>query len=148
MIRASTLLALIVVLGLACVFAQKVDTENAQESKSSLLDTQPKEADVSDDEEADDENVNDPKYWSRKRYRFRYRYRKSRKRRKRPGKPYPSGPSPRPTFNPPTQPPDCSTSRPGDYKWANEWQGKMFFECSKGKEKLLAYIRVLKSLGF
>lgn len=127
MIRGSTLIALIVVLGLACVFGEKADTEETQDSKSSPLDTEPKDADVpeEEEEEEDDKNVNDPKYRGRKknRYIFRFGYRKSRRSRRK-----------RPTPKPPTQrPPACSTSRPADHKWANEWQGKLFFECTKGK---------------
>ncbi|XP_078348862.1 dermatopontin-like [Oculina patagonica] len=136
MIRKSTLFALIVVLGLAYVFGEKADTEKTQDIKSSPLDTEPKEADVPEEEEEedDDKKVNDPKYWSRMRkkyrYRFRYGYRKSRRSRRKRPTPYPSNKPypPRPTPNPP----DCSTSRPADHKWANDWQGKLFFECTKG----------------
>ena len=132
MIRGNTLITLAVVLGLAYVFGKEADTEKHQEGDSLLPDIESDVVDAPEDERKE-ETVNDPKGRYRYRKRKRYRYRRSRYRRNKPSQ------TPKPTPNPPT--PDstpCSTSRPPtDGEWANDWQGHMFFECPRGKTKLL-----------
>ena len=127
MIRGTTLLALLVVLGLACVFGKGADTEKSQESSSVLRDIDPKVASAPGDEEEKGGRTNDPGRW-RFRYRFRSRYRRH--------KPYPSR-RPYPpyhTHRPPMThtPKPCPTSRPDGIQWVNEWRKYLDFECPKG----------------
>ena len=136
MIRGNTLLTLAVVLGLAYVIGKEAETEKRQDGESLLSDIEPDVADAPEDEKKED-NVNDPKWRFRYRYRYRkrYRYRNSRYRR---STPYPTH-TPSPTQNPTTPEQPCSTSRPpAKEKWANDWQGHMFFECPRGKPELFA----------
>lgn len=137
MIRGNTLLTLAVVVGLAYVFGKDADSEKRQEGESLLPDIEPDVADVPEDEKKAG-TVNDPRW--RFRLRYRRKYRRSRYRRTKPyptRKPYPTQ-RPYPTQKPPTTELPCSASRPADFKWANEWQGPMSFECPTGKTELFA----------
>lgn len=134
MIRGTTLLAMAVVLGLACVFGKGTDTKKGQESTHILLDIDPNVADGPGDKEKKDGHVNDP-YWGHRSRKSRYRRPYPSRRRSYPSRrPYPSHTKPPyHTHKPyPTQGP-CSSSRPAGATWVNEWHGKLFFECLRGK---------------
>lgn len=148
MIRGTTLLAVVVVLGLACVFGQKrLESEKREESKSVLVDIDP-DVDVTlddnghtddDDDDSPADQENDPIFgWGRKKGK-KYRSRRSRYRRRpsyrvrRPyytHKPYPH--KPYTTQKPHTTAQACTTSRPSSVHWNNNWQGEMSYECPKG----------------
>ena len=147
MIRAPTVLTLVVVLALTCVFGEKrMEPKKQEESESVLADIDPEVDEdldnedqmVDDDDDQDEHPVqHDPLPWGRRRYRRR-RYRRRYRRRPYPTRrPYPAH---KPTTKkPPSTAQACSTARPTDIKWDNTWHGKLFFDCPKGK----AYKNVL-----
>ena len=121
MIRCTTLIALLVAIGLACVFSKGSDTEETPKSSAVHLKEDPRVdlvAEIEDQAEknsdSDPEIENDPKRWRKK-----YKYRKYRRRRRRYYKPY----TPKP----------CPSSRPDGSDWQNTWQGHLFIECPLGK---------------
>lgn len=140
MTRGSTVLALGLVLGVTCALVGRQGSEKDQKSQSVLADIEPdvnKALDNKDDTGADDhkesaEHVSDPIFgWfrkGRKRRCRRYRYRR------RPC----ATPRPRPTQKP-TQ--ACSSSKPIDIQWDNDWQKRFVFQCPRGK----TYVTIDKS---
>lgn len=140
MIRGSTVLALGLVLGVTCALVGRQGSEKDQKSQSVLADIEPdinKALDNKDDTGANDhkesaEHVSDPIFgWfrkGRKRRCRRYRYRR------RPC----ATPRPRPTQKP-TQ--ACSSSKPIDIQWDNDWQKRFVFQCPRGK----TYVTIDKS---
>ena len=145
MIRGTTLIALFVALALACVFGQKgLESKKPQESESVLVDIDPnldealdnKDHSHDNDDGSPAEHVRDPFWgWGRRKRRKYYPTRRpyTTRRPYHTHKPYPTH-KPYHTHKPyPTHKPACSTSRPAGFQWNNVWQGKMFFECPRGK---------------
>lgn len=140
MIRAPTVLTLVVVLALTCVFGEKrMEPKKQQESESVLADIDPEVDEdldnedqmVDDDDDQDEHPVqHDPLPWGRRRYRRRRYRRRYRRRPYLTRRPYPAH---KPTTKkPPSTAQACSTARPTDIKWDNTWHGKLFFDCPKG----------------